>query len=106
MRVDTARRVIAGGSDALPTVDQVMGALETVMDPELCMSIVELGLVYEVAIDGRDVRITMTLTAEGCPMHGIMPDWVRTAVAAVPGVRHVDVNLTFEPAWTPDRIRR
>ena len=105
MRVDTAMRVITGGSDAPPTVDQVTAALETVMDPELGMSIVELGLVYDVAIEGGDVRITMTLTAAGCPMHGVMPDWVRTAVAAVPGVRHVEVNLTFEPAWTPARIR-
>lgn len=105
MRVDTAMRVMAGGSDAPPTVDQVTAALETVMDPELGMSIVKLGLVYDVEIDAGDVWITMTLTAPGCPMHGIMPDWVRTAVAAVPGVRHVDVTLTFEPAWTPDRIR-
>lgn len=102
-----APSAIAGGSDAPagPTTGQVNAALETVLDPELGMSIVELGLVYDVTIDDRAVRVTMTLTAPGCPMHEIMPEWVRTAVAAVPGVERVDVQLTFEPAWSPDRIR-
>jgi radical SAM protein len=98
---------IAGGSDAAPapTTAQVTAALETVLDPELGMSIVELGLVYDVAIEEGAVRVTMTLTAPGCPMHEIMPGWVKTAVGAVPGVRRVDVELTFEPAWSPERIR-
>jgi AdoMet-dependent heme synthase len=98
---------IAGGSDAaLVSERAVMQALGTVLDPELGMSIVDLGLVYDVRIAAGAVAITMTLTAPGCPIHDVMPDWVRRAVMQVPGVETVDVALTFEPPWTPDRIRR
>jgi len=101
-------RAIAGGSDAAvgPTASDVAAALETVLDPELGMPIAELGLVYGVAIDGGTVRVTMTLTAPGCPIHDVMPEWVRSAVMAVPGVERVEVDITFDPPWTPDRIRR
>jgi radical SAM protein len=100
--------VIAGGSDAPPAVSEaaVRQALATVFDPELGMSIVELGLVYGVRIQDSAVGITMTLTAPGCPIHDVMPEWVRSAVMRVPGVEHVDVTLTFDPPWTPERIRR
>ena len=74
------------------------------LDPELSLSVVDLGLVYGIAIDGPTVRITMTLTAPGCPLHDVMADWVRRAVLAVPGVQEVEVNLTFDPPWTPARI--
>jgi metal-sulfur cluster biosynthetic enzyme len=88
------------------TVDreQVIAALGDVFDPELGMSIVDLGLVYAVEIDAARVRITMTLTSEGCPLHDSMIEWVRRAVGAIPGVADVDVTITFEPPWTPDRI--
>lgn len=88
------------------TEEQVMEALGTVFDPELGMSIVDLGLVYDVAVEGGSVGVTMTLTAPGCPIHDVMAGWVRAAVAAIPGVERVEVQLTFEPPWTPDRIRR
>jgi radical SAM protein len=101
-----APAAIAGGSDAAPPVSapDVMQALATVLDPELGMSIVDLGLVYDVRIRNGAVAITMTLTAPGCPIHDVMPEWVRTAVLRVPGVEAVDVTLTFEPPWTPDRM--
>ncbi len=54
--------------------------------------------------DGR-VTVTMTLTAPGCPIHDAMADWVRDAVLAIPGVERVEVRLTFDPPWTPDRIQ-
>ena len=100
--------VPAGGSDAalVPARTDIDAALETVVDPELNMSIVALGLVYDVAISGSAVRVTMTLTAPGCPLHEVMTDWVRAAVARVPGVESVEVVLTFDPPWTPERIRR
>ena len=69
------------------------------------MSITALGLVYDVAIDAGDVRVTMTLTAQGCPLHEVMVEWVRNALSQVPGVERVEVALTFEPPWTPERIR-
>jgi radical SAM protein len=97
---------IAGGADGAPDVSEgaVMQALGTVFDPELGMSIVDLGLVYGVRIRDGAVGITMTLTAPGCPIHDVMPDWVRAAVMRVPGVETVEVTLTFEPPWTPERI--
>jgi radical SAM protein len=95
----------AGGPDAAAvTTEQIMDALSGVLDPELGLSVVELGLVYDVAIRGRAVAITMTLTAPGCPLHEVMPAWVRNAVMALPGVDHVEVALAFDPPWTPERI--
>ena len=79
-------------------------ALRAVVDPELGLSVVDLGLIYAVAIEGRAVRVTMTLTAPGCPLHGVMADWVRRAVLGMAGVGKVDVRLTFDPPWTPARI--
>lgn len=103
-----AAAAIAGASDASPAVDEarVMQALSTVLDPELGMSILDLGLVYGVRVTAGEVAITMTLTAPGCPLHDVMSDWVRQAVMRVPGVERVEVGLTFEPPWTPDRIGR
>jgi metal-sulfur cluster biosynthetic enzyme len=99
--------LIAGGADvALPVAsEQVSDALRTVFDPELGLSIVDLGLVYGIGIDGGTVTITMTLTARGCPIQDLMPQWVRAAVEKVPGVERVEVSLTFDPPWTPARIR-
>lgn len=95
---------IAGASDA-PTREEILTALDTVLDPELGMSVVALGLIYDIAIVSGAVQVTMTLTAPGCPVHEVMPDWVRHAVMTVPGVQSVDVRITFEPPWTPDRIK-
>ncbi len=90
---------------AIPvTRERVIEALRMVLDPELGMSIVELGLIYGVDISGSAVSVTMTLTAPGCPIHDVMPAWVRSAVESVDGVDRVDVTLTFDPPWTPDRI--
>ena len=99
--------VIAGGSDARPPVTeaQVTQALRTVFDPELGLSIVELGLVYGVKIEAGTVAITMTLTTPGCPIHDVMSAWVREAVLKIPGVERVEVTLTFDPPWTPAMLR-
>ncbi len=92
--------------DAAPAVTeaQVIKALGGVVDPELGLSVVELGLVYGIRIEQGAVAITMTLTAPGCPIHDVMPAWVREAVMKIPGVERVDVTLTFDPPWTPDRM--
>jgi metal-sulfur cluster biosynthetic enzyme len=86
--------------------EQVTEALREVFDPELGMSVVDLGLIYDVAIDAARVRITMTLTTQGCPLHDSMTEWVRQAVGRVPGVEDVVVVIVFDPPWTPDRIRQ
>jgi metal-sulfur cluster biosynthetic enzyme len=89
----------------VPAPEAILAALEEVRDPEVGLSVVELGLVYGVAVDRGRVHVTMTLTAAGCPLHAVMADWVRRAAGRVPGVEHVDVTVTFEPPWTPERIR-
>ena len=85
--------------------DDIVAALKTVYDPEIPADIYELGLVYKVDVeDDRTVKIDMTLTAPGCPVAGEMPGWVQNAVGAVEGISDVEVNMVFDPPWTPDRM--
>ena len=85
--------------------DDIVSALKTVYDPEIPADIYELGLIYRIDIeDDRSVKIDMTLTAPGCPVAGEMPGWVETAVGAVEGVSGVEVNMTFDPPWSADRM--
>ncbi|MEO0636699.1 MAG: SUF system Fe-S cluster assembly protein [Pseudomonadota bacterium] len=85
--------------------DDIIAALKTVYDPEIPSDVYEIGLIYKVDItDDRDVKIDMTLTAPGCPVAGEMPGWVQDAVEAVAGVRSAEVNMVFDPPWTPDRM--
>jgi metal-sulfur cluster biosynthetic enzyme len=84
--------------------EQVKMALRKVKDPELNLNIIDLGLVYEIMVDGSDVTIDMSLTSPGCPAGPqIMGDVERT-VKALPGVKEVQLNLVWQPFWTPDRI--
>ena len=83
----------------------VINQLKSVYDPEIPTDVYELGLIYKVELeDDRLLKITMTLTAPGCPVAGEMPEWVREACEVVAGVRRVEVEMTFEPPWTPDRM--
>lgn len=85
--------------------DDIVLALKTVYDPEIPADIYELGLIYKIDIeDDRSVKIDMTLTAPGCPVAGEMPGWVQNAVATVEGVSDVEVNMVFDPPWSPDRM--
>ena len=85
--------------------DDIVSALKTVYDPEIPADIYELGLIYKVDIeDDRTVKIDMTLTAPGCPVAGEMPGWVENAVRTVEGVMDVEVDMVFDPPWTPDRM--
>ena len=88
-----------------PSVEAATAALDTVLDPERGMSVVELGLIYGIDVADGAVGITMTLTAPGCPLHDVMAEWVRAALRGVSGVERVDVGLTFDPPWTPDRVQ-
>jgi FeS assembly SUF system protein len=91
--------------ELLRMTDDIVGALKTVYDPEIPADIYELGLIYKIDIeDNRSVSIRMTLTAPGCPVAGEMPGWVQNAVGAVEGVSDVDVEMVFDPPWTPDRM--
>ena len=83
----------------------IVAALKTVFDPEIPADIYELGLIYKVDItDERAVDVTMTLTTPNCPAAGELPTMVENAIASVPGVGAVNINLVWEPAWSPDRM--
>ena len=83
----------------------IVAALKTVFDPEIPADIYELGLIYKVELkDDRSVDLLMTLTTPNCPAAGELPQMVENAVASVPGVGVVNVNLVWDPAWTPDRM--
>jgi FeS assembly SUF system protein len=87
------------------TEDAVIAACATVYDPEIPVNIYELGLIYAIDIgeDGR-VRVEMTLTAPGCPSAQELPDQVREAVMAVPGVTDAEVETIWDPPWDPSRM--
>ena len=87
-------------------IDQVTvrGALRQVVDPELDCNIVDLGLVYGIAIDGGKVTVTMMLTTAGCPMHESIAWGVQRALLNLDAVEDVEVNLVWDPPWTPSRL--
>ena len=83
-----------------PKLDEIIAALRTVFDPEIPVSVYDLGLIYRIEpSDAGAVEIDMTLTAPGCPVAGTMLEMVKTAVSAVGGVRACKVNLVFDPPW-------
>ncbi len=88
----------------MPTKEEVVEALREVEDPELGMDIVELGLMYDVEVDGPKVKVVHSLTSMGCPAGPMIQDGIHEAAAAVPGVEEVEVELTWDPPWTPDRM--
>lgn len=79
-------------------------ALRLVVDPEIDCNIVDLGLIYGMAIDGARVTVTMTLTTPGCPMHESIACGVKCALIDLEGVEDVDVNVVWDPPWTPSRM--
>jgi metal-sulfur cluster biosynthetic enzyme len=86
------------------TRDDVVEALHQVEDPELGMDIVELGLMYDVEVDGPNVKITYSLTSMGCPAGMMIADGILDAARSVQGVESAEAELTFDPPWTPDRM--
>ncbi|GAB1715981.1 MAG: protein of unknown function DUF59 [Nitrobacter sp.] len=83
----------------------IVAALKTVFDPEIPADIYELGLIYKIDIkDDRGVDVEMTLTTPNCPSAAELPTLVENAVASVPGVGVVNVNIVWEPAWMPERM--
>lgn len=85
----------------------IYGALETVVDPELGVDIVNLGLVYDVTMDEEgQTEVSMTLTSMGCPMAGTIVDQVKASLADIPEVKNVEVNIVWNPPWTKDKMSR
>jgi len=94
-----------GTPEPHPSEDAVIAACATVYDPEIPVNIYELGLVYAIEIsDGAHVSVEMTLTAPGCPSAQELPDQVREAIMAVPGVAGCDVEVVWDPPWDPSRM--
>jgi metal-sulfur cluster biosynthetic enzyme len=88
----------------MPTVEEVQEALTNVIDPELGLDFVELGLVYEIEVEGGEVYITFTLTTPGCPIGPQVTDQMEEFVGEVEGVSRVYPKMVFTPPWTPDMM--
>ncbi|MDQ0232282.1 metal-sulfur cluster assembly factor [Metabacillus malikii] len=87
--------------------ENIYGALETVVDPELGVDIVNLGLVYDVTMDDNGLtEVTMTLTSMGCPLAGTIVEQVKLALDDIPEVKEVEVNIVWNPPWTKDKMSR
>jgi metal-sulfur cluster biosynthetic enzyme len=88
----------------MPTVEEVTDALRDVIDPELGLDFVELGLIYDVAVDAGTVRISYTLTSPGCPIGPQVAEQMEEFVGDLDGVEDVEPTMTFSPPWTPERM--
>jgi metal-sulfur cluster biosynthetic enzyme len=98
----TAPEVTAGGG--VVSEDQVKLALRRVKDPDLNLNIVDLGLVYSIAVEGSTVKIDMTLTSPACPSGPELMTNAENEIKSIPGVEKVEVNLVWAPFWTPEKM--
>jgi metal-sulfur cluster biosynthetic enzyme len=88
----------------MTTVDEVTDALREVIDPELGLDFVELGLIYGVELDAGAVHVTYTLTSPGCPIGPQVAEQIEEFVSELDGVNTVESEMTFSPPWTPERM--
>ena len=88
----------------MPTVEELTEALNTVEDPELGMGIVDLGLVYDVAVEGPKATITFTLTSMGCPVGPWIMEQIETVSRGMEGIEEVQADLVWTPPWSPERM--
>jgi metal-sulfur cluster biosynthetic enzyme len=88
----------------MPTKEEVLEVLRQVEDPELGMDVVDLGLVYDVEVEGPKVKVLYSLTSMGCPAGPLIAGDMERAAREVEGVEDVDLELTFDPPWTPDKM--
>jgi metal-sulfur cluster biosynthetic enzyme len=85
--------------------EKILTALKSVYDPELNINVVDLGLIYNIEVtETADVTITMTLTTPGCPLHDSITSGVRYSVEGIQETKKVEVNLVWEPAWSPEKM--
>jgi len=94
----------AAGTTGVVSEDQVKLALRRVKDPDLQLNIIDLGLVYGIAVDGTTVKVDMTLTSPACPSGPELMTNAENEVKSLPGVEKVEVNLVWAPFWTPEKM--
>ena len=88
----------------MPTKEEVVDALRQVEDPELGMDIVELGLLYDVEVEGPKVKVSYSLTSMGCPAGPMIEEDIQNVASGVEGVQEVETDLVWDPPWTPERM--
>ena len=88
----------------MPSVEEVEEALTNVIDPELGLDFVELGLIYAIDVDGGNVHVTFTLTTPGCPIGPQVTEQIDEFVGELDGVTNISSEMTFTPAWTPEKM--
>ena len=88
----------------MPTKEEIVEALRGVEDPELGMDIVELGLLYDVEVEGPNVKVIHSLTSMGCPAGPLIQQDIQSVASSLPGVEGVEIELTWDPPWTPERM--
>lgn len=88
------------------TKKEAMNVLKECYDPEIGISIVDLGLIYDVKVKGNDIYVKMTLTTPGCPLHSFITEDVKQKLKKLKGVEKVDVELVWDPPWTPERMSK
>jgi metal-sulfur cluster biosynthetic enzyme len=88
----------------MATIDDVEAALTNVIDPELGLDFVELGLIYGIEVSGGHVHVTFTLTSPGCPIGPQVEEQIEEFVTELDGVASVESTMTFTPPWTPDKM--
>ncbi len=88
----------------MPTKEDVVDALRQVEDPELGMDIVELGLLYDVEVEGPRVKVSYSLTSMGCPAGPMIEEDIQNVASGVEGVQEVETDLVWDPPWTPERM--
>ena len=102
---DEGAMVIRPSSTDHALYDQIVEGIRTVYDPEIPVNIFDLGLIYTISISEENaVLVIMTLTAPGCPVAEDMPGWVADAVGPIPGVKQIDVEITWDPPWGMDMM--
>ena len=86
------------------TMEDIVKALKECYDPEIPVNVWDLGLIYDVNVDGDKVHVKMTLTAPGCPMHSFISKEVREKIQSVSGVKEASVEVVWDPPWSPDKM--
>ena len=89
-----------------PNEQEVLEKLQTVIDPELGIDLVNLGLIYDIEVNDQQCKITMTLTTMGCPISDLLYKMIKEAVLQVAEITKCEINLVWEPAWGPDKMSR